>query len=111
MGIREDQLQGLPASAEGFLNENCLMVDGTVMCPHCGKAICQVRKSERCGSFFGMFENEYALHKYFLKDGRTAEEYEQAAPWSSGPVIFLGLKVSDGTDFRWSEKDIEELSR
>lgn len=107
MGIREDQPQGLPADAEVFLTANCLLV-GAKPCPHCGKPTIQVRKTEKCGEYIGMFDDEYLLLRYFLIDGRTADEFEQCAPWSSGPMIFLGLKVSDGTEFKWTEKDIEE---
>jgi hypothetical protein len=107
MGIREDQPQGLPAEAETFLIANCILVS-TMPCPHCGKPTQQIRKTEECGEYLGMFSNEYSLLRYFLIDGRTADEFEQAAPWSSGPMIFLGLKVSDGTIYKWAEKDIEE---
>lgn len=55
-----------------------------------------------------MFENEYPLHRHVLKDGRYADEFLQACPWSSGPVAFLGLKVSDGTEFLWTEEEIEK---
>lgn len=61
--------------------------------------------------YSGMFDNEYALMKYTFPDGRVWEEYEQAAPWSSGPVIFLALKdTKTGTIIKeslWSEAEIE----
>jgi hypothetical protein len=38
-----------------------------------------------------MFDEDYALSAYKMKDGRTLYEYVQAAPWSSGPVIFTAL--------------------
>jgi hypothetical protein len=62
--------------------------------------------------FHGMFDEEYTLFRHQLKDGRYADEYLQAQPWSSGPVSFIGLRVYDRdgnlTDnFYWDEYDID----
>jgi hypothetical protein len=54
--------------------------------------------------------NDYPLHRHQLKDGRTADEFLQAISWSSGPMFFLGLRVSDGTEFAWSEEEIEQAA-
>jgi hypothetical protein len=53
-----------------------------------------------------MFDQEYHLYRHALKDGRTADEFLQVAPWSSGPMFFIGLKVSDGVEFIWTEEEI-----
>jgi hypothetical protein len=54
-----------------------------------------------------MFGTEYSLIRYYLPDGRTADEFLQADPWSSGPCFFLGLRVSDGQEFLWPQEDID----
>jgi hypothetical protein len=102
MGIRMDQFAGLPQAAEKFLEEH---EKPPVYCETCGHVI--KRSVTRIGSYSGMFSDTYPLHRRHLKDGRTADEYLQAAPWSSGPVHFIGLKVSDGTVFEWSEEEME----
>ena len=53
----------------------------------------------------GMFmEPIYGLHKYKDKDGNIWEEFEQDCPWSSGPMIFLGIKNGDVIK-GWTLKD------
>ncbi len=48
-------------------------------------------------TFSGMFDGEeYPLHRYIFPDGRVLVESVQAAPWSSGPCIFLALKNEKG---------------
>ncbi len=64
-------------------------------------------KVGKIGTYDGMFGNEYPLFEYKLKDGRHAVAFLQAAPWSSGPMFFIGLKINDGTEFLWDEKEIE----
>jgi len=54
-----------------------------------------------------MFDDLEIL-EYELCDGRTATEFVQEENWSSGPMIWMGLRVSDGTEFRWSEEEISE---
>jgi len=54
-----------------------------------------------------MFDEEH-LRRYDLTDGRTADEFVQEEIWSSGPMVWLGLKVSDGTMFKHPEEDIRE---
>lgn len=105
MGIREDQFMGLPPAADAFLKEHEVP---EVCCPSCARPF--PRNYEQVGEYHGMFETAYPLHRHVLKDGRTADEFLQAAPWSSGPVHFLGLRVSDGTEFTWTDDEIDELS-
>lgn len=41
----------------------------------------------------GMFD-ECPVNKYELKDNTWAQEFIQAEPWSSGPIVFIGLKTT-----------------
>jgi len=102
MGIRCDQFVGLPPAADVFLDLN---TDPAEICEHCEQVIpC---KLETIGYYDGMFGEEYPLVRYVLKDGRTADVFHQAAPWCAGPVHHLGLRVSDGIEFVWTEEEIE----
>jgi len=101
--MRTDQFAGLPAAAEKFLTENRRPPR---TCPTCGHVT--ETYLEKYDTFTGMFMTQYPLYRHPLKGGRFAEEFLQTAPWSSGPVHFLGLRVSDGTEFTWSEADMEE---
>ena len=123
--MRTDQPQGLSPKAEQFLQENAKKSELKI-CSECkhqtGGEIIKVE----CGRYAGMFadqslygekpsdEGTYPLYKYELNDGGYAEEYEQCSPWSSGPVIFLGLRiVNQGkyigeTKIEWTEEEIEE---
>jgi len=105
MRIREDQFVGFTPAADAFLAEHEVPPE---VCPHCERPF--PRNLEVVGHFNGMFDNEYPLHRRVLKDGRTADTFWQAAPWFSGPVHFLGLRVSDGTEFIWTDEEIDELS-
>jgi len=100
--MRMDQFAGLSATAEKFLTENRRPPRA---CPTCGHVT--ETYIVTCGTFLGMSMNEYPLHRHPLKDGKFADEFLQCAPWSSGPVHFLGLRLSDGTEFTWSEEGIE----
>jgi hypothetical protein len=55
-----------------------------------------------------MFDQQYPLHRHLLRDGRLADEFLQASPWDCGPMFFLGLQVSDGTRFEWSEEAMDQ---
>lgn len=114
MGIRETQIQGLPSEAEKFLDENAKKSELKI-CSECKHQTGGERILTKCGTYIGMFEEEYDLSRYELKDGGYADEYEQCSPWSSGPVIFLGLKVVVKEEvgereykIEWSEQEIEE---
>jgi hypothetical protein len=101
--MRCDQFMGLPKEARDFLERYQEVPDP---CPHCNRPF--LPKIEEIGTYFGMFSDEYPLSRHFLKNGCTADEFLQASPWSSGPVHFLGLKVSDGTVFEWAQEDIDK---
>jgi hypothetical protein len=102
--MRCDQFRGLSIDAIVFLSENELKTD---VCHCCQRPF--DNKLEQIGHYDGMFMDEYPLFRHKLTDGRTADEFHQASPWSSGPVHFLGLRVSDGTEFIWSEDEIDNV--
>ena len=109
--MRMDQPMGLPKEAEAFLGDNAVMEDKRP-CPHCGKGTEQWRKSVEVGSYPGMFDTEYPLLKYDLRDG-WAVEFLQCSPWFSGPMMFLGLSVYDKNNvmtgvFKWEEEEIQK---
>ena len=66
--------------------------------------------SNPIGVVTGIFEEEvHTLLEYKLIDGNWVEEYIQAEPWSSGPVIFLALreKESKRVIVKWPQEDID----
>ena len=101
--MRCDQFAGLPAMALFFLEQHELQPEPRV-CPTCNRP--NLPERQVVGHYTGMFEDSYPLHRYKLKDGRTADEFLQASPWSSGPVHFIGLRISSGEEFLHSEEDI-----
>ncbi len=98
MGIRMDQFKGLPPGAVVYLAEHEVPQE---MCPACKRLF--PRNLEVIGHYTGMFDNQYPLHRHMLKDGRVADEFLQMTPWDSGPMFYLGLRVSDGLEFIWPE--------
>lgn len=107
MGIRCDQFVGLSPAADTFLEEHRMPLK---ICEHCGQTLPRESQQAIIGPidhYYGMFDNEYPLFRYVLKDGRTADEFHQASPWDCGPIHHLGLRVSDGTEFIWTEEEIE----
>lgn len=100
---RSDQYVGLTDEAQQFLRDNEV---GYEMCPHCGQIMAGTT-SEVIEHFTGMFGNEYDLRKHYLYDGREADEFLQCSPWSSGPVFFIGLELSDGQEMIWTDDEIE----
>jgi len=101
--MRTDQFAGLPAAAEKFLTESRRPPRICQACGHVTETYI-----EKYGHFYGMFGDQYPLHRHPLKGGGFAEEFLQTAPWSSGPIHFLGLRVGNGDDFTWTEEDMEE---
>jgi len=99
--MRCDQHMGLPKEALEFLSKYLV----TPPCPYCNRPL--VQECEVIGQYEGMFGDIYDLRRYNLKSGLTADEFLQADPWSSGPCFFIGLRVSDGLEFRWPEQDIQ----
>lgn len=106
MGIRCTQIIGLNERAEQLIEgEEILLYDLTEKRrypdgreealpprPVFGSSV----SKEVCGVFYGMFEEEYPLHRYTLPSGEIYEERVQAEPWSSGPCIFLALICAGG---------------
>jgi hypothetical protein len=101
--MRTDQPQGLPPIAEAFLAERETEPNH---CEACARPF--PRQLEIIGKYCGF--DAYPLHRHQLKDGRTADEYLQATPWSSGPMFFLGLRLADGTEFAWSQEEIDQTN-
>jgi len=97
--MRCSQPLGLPSSADAFLAAN---VKQRNPCSHCGRH--DGYASKQIGEY-GMFD-ELPLFEYELKDGRTAQEWIQYEFWSSGPMTWLELRVSDGTAFRWTKEEM-----
>lgn len=58
----------------------------------------------------GMFDKEYPLKQFTLRDGKVYQECEQTAPWSSGPVIFTYLKFQDEVvqESLWADEEINQ---
>ncbi len=105
--MRCDQFIGLPPAADEFLNLR------RQICDCCKQAIAIT--TEEIGHFEGMFMNQYPLHRYKFIGG-FVEEFLQASPWSSGPMLFLGLRVYNLEGelvkvIQWPEQEIEEMSR
>jgi len=99
-----DQHKGLTEEAQEFLAEHVEQVPHG-HCPHCGEPLGLTFKREEHASYFGMFEDEYPLWSYTLRNGSTVREIVQAEPWSSGPVFFLCLVMEDDTRLgEWSEE-------
>ena len=104
--MRCDQFMGVTTEARKYL-DSYKVVD---RCNKCKRPFPPTLKV--IGHFAGMFDNEYDLHEYALSNDWTAREYLQAAPWSSGPCFFLGLKVYDDENrlrrtFEWPEVEID----
>ena len=99
--MRCTQDYGLSGKAVEFLYDEAKRLD---QCAACGRY--DGFESEDIGDY-GMF-GELQYQRYHLEDGRTAEEFGQHCVWSSGPMIWLGLRVSDGTELLWDEEDMEE---
>lgn len=103
MGIRMDQFIGLPPAAEALLREYEISAK---VCECCKRPF--PRDLEEIGHYYGMFDQQYPLHRHLLRDGRLADEFLQASPWDCGPMFFLGLQLSDGTRFEWSEDEMDQ---
>jgi glutaredoxin len=99
---------GLPEKAEKFLADNVRMIE--TKCPYCGHAEVTDTEDKRIYASAkneGMFDDGPELYEYTLNGGEKVREVVQAAPWSSGPCIFLKLVDEAGKDlFTWADKDI-----
>ncbi len=99
---RSDQNAGLTSEARDFLRKYEIKPK---ICSECGHP--EPLVLEKIGTYSGMFNTEHNLYHHHLINGRHAVEFLQASPWSSGPMFFIGLRVSDGTEFTWTEDEIE----
>jgi hypothetical protein len=100
--MRCSQPQGLPGDAIEFLKNEAKPVN---MCGCCKRHDGYHRTPI---DTYGMFD-ELELYQYRLKNGKTAKEYVQCSIWSSGPMIWLGLLLDDGTKLEWPEEIFEEV--
>lgn len=107
--MRCTQIYGLTEEARRFLDENCKK-ETNEKCPNCGHIISEKLASQcyKDVSNTGMFEDGPFLMKYFLKDGKVANEIIQATPWSSGPCIFMCLEIEGKKMFEWSQEEIDK---
>jgi hypothetical protein len=87
---RSDQCMGVTPDARQFVLKYSMQ---DTVCPTCHQ--CVVVNHETVGAYYGMFMDNYPLHRYPLKSGGWADEFLQDQPWSSGPVAFIGLRVFD----------------
>lgn len=99
---RSNQLVGLTDEARQFLLENEIEPD---ICECCKRPF--PRELEQISSVFGYWDEEFPLHRHFLKNGTVANEFHQETVYSSGPIIFIGLKCDD-REFLWSQDDINK---
>lgn len=104
--MRCDQHIGLPTEAIFFLDK--MEVEPNV-CHDCERPY--PRDLEVIDNYYGMFNNQYNLYRHQLKDGRYADEFLQADPWSSGPCFFIGLRVYDldgnvTEEFKWNDEEL-----
>ena len=97
---RSDQPIGITSEARNWLKDYAIKPE---ICPECGHQ--EPLILEKIGTYSGF--NEYSLYRHKLTNGHYADEFLQCTPWSSGPVFFLGLRVSDGTEFTWTGEEIE----
>ena len=88
--MRCTQMCGLPRKARKFLAAN----REEVYCKACGQAT--NLNYREYGPIVGMFDEE-ALLEYDLKRGGVAREERQFEIWSSGPMIFLRLRIYERT--------------
>ncbi len=103
MGIRESQPQGLPPAAEDYLKKYGIKVN---YCPHCQRD--GGLKKDEIGTT-GMF-GDVPLWRYYLDKmpGVThADEFVQECVWDSGPMEWFGLRLSNGTEIKWSEEELK----
>jgi len=77
---------------------------------HCDKSLNILKnceKREKIEEIFGMF-GEHIIDIFLFYDPKTNKyyrEFEQYCPWSSGPMIFLGLKDEEGNEYGWEYVD------
>lgn len=99
--MRCTQPMGLPAQAEVFLAQKTKRRNP---CTHCDRDDGPVKKEV---ASVGMYD-DLPLYQYELKDGGTATEFVQKEEWSSGPMIWVALRLSDGTTIEWDPAHMTE---
>jgi len=109
--MRHTQIIGLTAEAENFLEKNCKIESKIKRCSNCNfpyeVIYKKVQKVYDASGSSGMYGDGPDLHEYELKDGSKIREIVQAAPWSSGPCIFLCLEDDKNKRFcEWTEEEI-----
>ena len=108
--MRMAQIRGLSPVASAYLEANAIH-DHFELCKN-GEVVNEYdlpKSKESDNIYHGMFDEEYPLMEYEMRDGSYLYEFVQASPWSSGPVIFLALQ--DESDVHVSESlwDNEEI--
>lgn len=91
-------------------HETRLYPDGSVIQMPPREVFVSSVKSEPSGEHaLGMFDEEIALSKYTMPDGKVYFERVQCDPWSSGPNIFTALQDESGCwieQSRWTDEEI-----
>jgi len=101
MGSRSSQPMGLPKKALEFLAANAVKLG---YCEHCKR--CSGYEQEEIGQT-GMC-GDVPVFRFKLVNGSFAEEFVQEEVWSSGPMMWFGLKIHGGPDILWGEAEIAE---
>jgi len=109
--VRKTQIIGLPLEATKFLNKNCKKY----ILERCGKCghptqMGRVKRIYDSAASFGMFDDGPNLYEYKLRNGSVAKEMVQEVPWSSGPCIFLMLTIDGKVAYKWTRKEIREMT-
>lgn len=102
--MRSTQFYGLNDRAKEYLENNAnkkllyvdkvsrLYSEGEVVVDFASEVL-DLEKYPAGDEVLGMFEEKvHTLQVYKMRDGSFVEEYIQAEPWSSGPMIFLALR-------------------
>jgi hypothetical protein len=103
--MRCEQFFGLSPTALQFLKENEIPPE---ICECCKRIF--PRKFEIIGYYDGY--DKHPLYQHQLKNG-VANEYLQVCEFSSGPCLFLGLRIINKNgvridDIRWTDEEIKE---
>ncbi len=113
---RSTQVVGLKPGARPWLEENCEKEEYD-RCPHCSAFTkSKFRTTQYARSPHGMFDDGPELDQYFgigRYDGWIIREIDQHCEWSSGPVIFLCLELTNPQGntsklFEWSDVEIHQ---
>lgn len=100
MGIRCSQPQGLPPEAVEFLKNNAVKINQCTCCLRYDGYSREI--IDTCGMC-----DDVDLYCYALVNGDTATEFVQEEIWSSGPMIWFGLRCKN-SEFIWPSGAIVE---